>query len=235
MAPFTLYAETLYISPYVFSSFVGLREKKASFDMVEVALFEGANRRPEYATPSVTGRIPSIDHEGFRLAESSAIAEFLEEVLPPPQHARLLPEGLRDRARARQIMAWLRTDLGALRDDRSTVTMFYRFRLGALSGPAQKDADRLIRVAEQLIPASGGPLFGEWSLVDAELAFMLHRLILNGDPIPARIAAYAGAQWARPSVREFVEHPRPTAVPESYWVFSGTPRPEPAASPRPIV
>lgn len=226
MADFTLYAETLYISPYGFSSFVALREKKAAFDVVEVALFDGANRLPEYATPSVTGRIPSIEHEGFRLAESSAIAEYLEEVLPPPRHPRLLPEGLRERARARQIMAWLRSDLGALREDRSTITMFYRFRLAPLSGGAQNDAERLVRVAEQLIPAGGGPLFGPWSLVDAELAFMLHRLILNGDPVPDRIAAYARAQWARPSVREFVERPRPRIVPDSYWVYSRTPRPD---------
>jgi len=226
MADFTLYAETLWISPYVFSSHVALREKKAAFDVAEVALIDGANRDPGYETPSVTGRVPSLDHGGFRLAESSAIAEYLEEVLPPPAHRRLLPPATRDRARARQVMAWLRTDLAALRDDRSTVTMFYRFELQPLSGPAQRDAERLVRVAGQLVPEGGGPLFGEWTLVDAELAFMLHRLILNGDPVPGRVADYARAQWARPSVREFAEHARPGTVPASYWVHSGTPEPK---------
>ena len=226
MADFTLFVETLWISPYVFSSHVALREKSAPFDVVEVALVDGANSRPDYATPSVTERVPSIEHHGFRLAESSAIAEYLEELLPPPANARLLPAALRDRARARQIMAWLRSDLSALRDDRSTITMFYRFGLKPLSGPAQRDADRLVRVAEQLVPSGGGPLFGEWSLVDAELAFMLHRLILNHDPVPERVAAYARAQWTRPSVREFAEHARPSSVPPSYWAYSGTPQPK---------
>lgn len=226
MADFTLYAETLWISPYVFSSLVALREKNTAFDVAEVALIDGANRHSDYHTPSVTGRVPSLDHNGFRLAESSAIAEYLEEVLPPPASARLFPAALRDRARARQIMAWLRSDLPALRDDRSTVTMFYRFRLQPLSGQAQRDAERLLRVADQLVPADGGPLFGEWSLVDAELAFMLHRMILNGDPVPERVAEYAKAQWTRPSVLEFVEHARPGAVPPSYWAFSGTPQPK---------
>jgi hypothetical protein len=32
----TLYAETLWISPYVFSSFVALREKRLAFDVTEV-------------------------------------------------------------------------------------------------------------------------------------------------------------------------------------------------------
>jgi glutathione S-transferase len=176
----------------------------------------------------VTGRVPSLDHRGFRLAESSAIAEYLEEVLPPPGHARLFPQGVQDRARARQLMAWMRSDLAALRDERSTVTMFYRFKLGPLSTGARKDVERLLSVADRLVPPGGGPLFGEWSLVDAELAFMLHRLLLNGDPVPERLAAYARAQWTREAVREFVEHPRPATVPEGYWAFSGTARPEAA-------
>lgn len=228
MAKLTLYAESLWISPYVFSSFVALREKGAAFDVVEVALVDGAHRRPDYATPSVTGRVPSLDHDGFRLAESSAIAEYLEEVFPPPANARLLPQGLQERARARQLMAWLQSDLAALRDERATVTMFYRFELEPLGEGARKDTERLVRVAEQLIPSDGGPLFGAWSLVDAELAFMLHRLILNREPVPERVAAYASRQWERPSVREFARHARPPEVPPSYWGFSGTPALRPA-------
>ncbi|HTB74484.1 MAG TPA: glutathione transferase [Polyangiaceae bacterium] len=230
MAEFKLFAETLWASPYVCSSLVALREKGASFDIVEVALAGGAHLEDDYTSPSVTGRIPSLEHamapQPFRLAESSAIAEYLEEVLPPPQFPRLLPEGVRDRARARQVMAWMRSDLGALRDERSTMTMFfYRSRPRPLSPQAQRDVQRLVRVAEQVVPAGGGSLFGAWSLVDAELAFMLHRLILSGDPLPERLEAYARAQWTRPSVREFVEHSRPASVPETYWAISGTPRP----------
>jgi glutathione S-transferase len=226
MAAFTLYAESMWISPYVFSSYVALREKGAAFDVVEVALIDGEHRRAEYYSSSVTGRVPSLDHDGFRIAESSAIAEYLEEALPAPASPGLFPESIRDRARARQIMAWLRSDLVALRDERSTITMFYRFRLQPLAGQALRDAERLVRVAEQVVPASAGPLFGAWSLVDAELAFMLHRLLLNGDPVPQRVAEYARSQWVRPSVREFVEHSRTPTVPPSYWVFSGTPQPK---------
>jgi len=218
----TLYGEPLWISPYVFSTFVALREKGIPFDVVEVALADGAHLQPSYRDGSVTARVPSIEYGGFRLAESSAIAEYLDEVFPPP---RLLPADVQARARARQIMAWLRSDLGALREERSTVTMFYRFRLQGLSPAAGRDAQKLIRVAEQVIARDGGPLFGAWCLADSELAFMLHRLSLNGDEVPSRVRAWAAAQWSRPSVRTFVEHPRPAAVPESYWTFSGTPKP----------
>lgn len=222
----TLYAETMWISPYVFSSLVALREKRVPFDVVEVALVEGEQLGAAYRDRSLTGRVPSLEHDGFCLAESSAIAEYLEAVFPPPVHARLLPQPLRECARARQIMAWLRSDLGALRDERSTVTMFYRFQLPPLGAAAAREADKLVQVAEQLIPAGGGPLFGAWHLVDSELAFMLHRLILNGHELPSRVLRWAQGEWQRPSVQAFVTHARPAEVPEGYWIFSGTPRPE---------
>ena len=124
-------------------------------------------------------------------------------------------------------MAWMRSDLGALRDERSTVTMFYRFRLPPLSDTAARDAAKLIRVAEQSIPAGGGSLFGSWCLADSELAFMLHRLILD-----RRGRAGAGPRLRRSAVGAPVgarvhEHARPATVPDGYWAFSGTPQPAP--------
>jgi glutathione S-transferase len=222
----TLYGENLWISPYVFSTFVALREKGIAFDLVEISLADGQHLEAALRERSITARVPSLEHAGFHLAESSAIAEYLDEVFPAPASAGLLPATPRERARARQLMAWLRSDLPALRDERSTVTMFYRFKLPPLSPAAARDAAKLVRVAAQVIPADGGPLFGAWCLADSELAFMLHRLMRNGDAVPAGVRAYAEAQWARPSVQAFVTHPRPATVPAGYWTFSGTPPPE---------
>jgi hypothetical protein len=42
MANLTLYAEPLWISPYVFSSFVGLSEKGTTFDIIEVPISDRA-------------------------------------------------------------------------------------------------------------------------------------------------------------------------------------------------
>ena len=225
---FCLYGESLWISPYVFSSFVALTEKGVPFDVVEVSLFEGGHLAPAYRELSLTARVPALVHNGFRLSESSAIDEYLEELLPPPEHPRLLPVSMQHRARARQLMAFLRSDLEHLRAERSTVTMFYRFQLDPLGKAAARDADKLLRVAEALVPRDNGPLFGDWSIADADLAFMLHRLILGGDPVPARIVAYAAEQWQRPSVSAYVNHERPASVPDGYWAYSGTPRPKPA-------
>jgi glutathione S-transferase len=228
LARCTLFGENLWISPYVFSTFVALREKGIPFEVVEVELAAGDHLKPAYSDASLTARVPSLDHDAFRLSESSAIAEYLDEVFPAPLYSPIFPTDRQARARARQLMAWLRSDLGGLRAERPTVTMFYRFRVPELSPAAVGDAQKLIRVADQLVPPVGGPLFGSWCLADSELAFALHRLLRNGDAVPNRIRAYAESQWSRPSVRAFAEHARPAVVPDSYWAFSGTAKPSEA-------
>jgi len=41
---------------------------------------------------------------------------------------------------------------------------------------------------------------------------MLHRLILNGHDVPAKLRTFAEAQWKRPSVQKWVGHSRPPYV-----------------------
>src|SRR4051812_33550813 len=107
----TLVGETLWISPYVFSSFVALTEKGLPFEVRELALGRGEQRADDYATPSITAKVPALRHDDFWIGESSAIAEYLEDRFPPPRSAALFPADTRHRARARQLMAWLRSDL----------------------------------------------------------------------------------------------------------------------------
>ncbi len=209
-----LYTENLWDSPYVFTAFVALTEKRLPFDTVPLALDKGEQRQAEYRQRSLTAKVPTLVDGDFWLSESSAIVEYIEERFPPPTHPRLLPADMRERARARQVLAWLRTDLAALRKERPTTSMFYPRSLPALSAAATAAVEKLLQVVDQLIPAGATSLFSTWSIADSDLAFMLHRLIFNGQPLPAKIQAFAATQWQRPSVRAFIEHPRPaTSVP----------------------
>jgi glutathione S-transferase len=210
-AAIRLYGDHLWISPYVFSSFVALRAKGLAFDVVPLKLNLGEQQRPLFRDQSLTAKVPALEHGDFWLAESSAIVEYLEETFAAPQYARLLPEQLRQRARARQIMAWLRSDLQALREERPTTTMFYQRATTPLSAAGQAAADKLLHVADLLVAEGATSLFGPWCIADSELALMLHRLILNGHEVPFKIRRFAEVQWQRPSVREFVGHPRPPA------------------------
>ncbi|HEY2386326.1 MAG TPA: glutathione transferase [Candidatus Binatia bacterium] len=212
-ADLILYVDAFYISPYAFSAFVALREKGLRFETRFVPLQEKAQQRPDYRDGSVTARVPALVHGDFWLAESSAIDEYLEDVFPPPEHAALYPRDPRQRARARQVQAWLRSDLGALRDERPTTTMFYGCADRPLSAAGKAAAEKLVRVTEQLLTADAEHLFGAWSIADADLAFMLQRLVRNDEPMPARARTYAEHQWRRPAVREWDEQRRLPLVP----------------------
>ena len=219
--PIVLYGDQTWDSPYVFTVYVALKEKGVSFDVRTLDLTRGEQRSARYQERSITARVPCIEHNGFMLSESLAIIEYLDDCFDSPAFPPLLPYGTLARARARQLLGWLRSDLLPLRDERPTTTMFFAratpggtapvLRGGAvlpLGEKAQAAADKLIRVAEQLVPQGEGELFDTWSSADADLAFMLHRLILNGDPVPDRIARYAARQWSRPSVKAYVDHER---------------------------
>jgi glutathione S-transferase len=204
--PIILYADAHWDSPYVFTVFVALSEKRLPFITQPLDLDRGEQRTPEYRRKSLTSRVPGIEHDGFTLSESLAIVEYLEERFRPPEYRALLPAGLHERSRARQLLGWLRSDLLALRDERPTTTMFGARATGALSDRARSAADKLVSVAEALVPAGEGDLFGALSIADADLAFMLHRLILNGDAVPERVVRYAARQWQRPSIQSFIAH-----------------------------
>lgn len=97
-----------------------------------------------------------------------------------------------------------------IRQERSTLVVFYGLKGEPLSAAAQSAAQKLISAAQALLADGRDYLFGEWSIADVDLAVMLNRLILNGDSVPANLAAYARRQWQRPSVQEWVKQARPS-------------------------
>jgi glutathione S-transferase len=203
----TLSLDSFWISPYAFSCYVALKEKGLPFQVREVSLPDKEHHRPEYQKQSMTGRIPMLQHGDFTLSESSAIVEYLDDGFPGA--ARALPASVRDRARARQIMAWVRSDLMPIREERSTTTMFYERATKPLSPAAQDAARRLIAFAQAAVPEGRTSLFGvPWTAADTDLAFMLQRLNLNGSELPPAVRRFVESQWQRPSVQEWVKHAR---------------------------
>src|SRR5580700_3993536 len=208
-----LYGNSTWTSPYVLSCFVTLREKGLTFEMKDVALERGAHFEPAFTAQSLTSRVPVLVDGELALSESSAIIEYLEDAHPSPGHPRVLPADLHARARARQVMAWVRSDLMPIREERSAEYVFYPHDqlepFGSLSAAGQRAAAKVLAGAERLIPAGGGALFGAWCIADTDLAMMLQRLVRTGHDVPARIRDYAERQWERPSVAEFCAHSRP--------------------------
>ena len=201
-----LHVDAQYTSPYAMSVFVTLREKDLPFALHTVDLDAAAHHDPAYAALSLTARVPTLQHGELALSESSAITEYLEEAFGGSP---VYPAHFPSRARARQVQAWLRSDLLPIREERSTQVLFYGARKPPLSAQAAAAAQRLFRFAEALLPQGAEHLFGQWCIADTDLALMINRLALHGDPVPPRLAAYAKAQWQRPSVQEWVAMQRP--------------------------
>lgn len=211
MHDLTLYVDQTWTSPYAMSVYVALTEKRLPFKVETVDLDNGVNLMPPYRDLGLTGRVPTLvrrepGQDDFILAESSAIIEYLDEAFGAPEYPCVLPADLRQRSQARQVQAWLRSDLLPIRSERSTDAVFVKPVNTPLSVHGQASAQRLIRIADRLV--NGDHLFGDWCIADTELALMLNRLILNGDPVPQKLKDYVAFQWQRASVQDWVRRPR---------------------------
>jgi glutathione S-transferase len=204
-----LYVDRNFASPYALVAFVGLLEKGLKFDIETLDLAVKANQESTFAKTSITRRIPTLIHDGFTLSESSAICEYLDETCPG---TRLYPADPRDRARARQVQAWVRSDLMPIREERPTFVVFCGARRPALSANARDAAHKLLSAALTLLEGRTDNLFGNWSIADVDLAMMLQRLVVLGDSVPQRLIDYATLQFRRPTVRQWIQQERPPLV-----------------------
>ncbi len=213
MAPLTLFGEQNLDSPFVFTVFVALKEKGAPFTLRFLDLGRGEQRAAPFVERSLTARVPTLSAGDFSVSESLAIVEYLDETLVSAGEPRLLPTGLEERARARQVLGWLRSDLAALRRERPTSSIFFAHERATapLGEAARADADKLVRVASTLLAGRSSP-FAQWSIAEADLALALMRLVANGDELPLALRDYAETQWRRPSIAAWVALTRPATV-----------------------
>lgn len=206
MSELTLYGDAGWQSPWVFHVMVALDELKLKYKLDPLRFPIATEIKSELRLHALLGKTPCLAHGEFWLTESVAISEYLADTFTPPQYPRIMPASVEERARARQIMSWLRTSLFGLRDDRPTSSVFMRPVTNPLSEKGRQDAEELIRVAEQIIPAGKDHMFSEWSIADADLALMLMRLVANSDRVPQRLIDYSIAQWGRHSVRKYLAY-----------------------------
>jgi glutathione S-transferase len=88
-----------------------LAEKGAQYDQVPVHVLKGEPRQPEHLARHPFGKVPVVDHDGFRILETSAIAPYLDEVLPGPS---FMPDNAKDRARMRMAIGIIDSEWQAI-------------------------------------------------------------------------------------------------------------------------
>jgi len=91
-------------SVYVRAVRLALEEKGVPYELVPVDIFAPGGPPPEHRERHPFGKIPALEHAGFRLYEAGAITRYVDEAFPGP---RLQPEEPRSRARMNQIIGIL--------------------------------------------------------------------------------------------------------------------------------
>jgi len=133
----------------------------------EVLSSDDPSTRAELLLLSPSFLVPCLWHEGVKVWDTLAIAEYLAEMAPK---ALLLPEDRAARAHCRAVSGEMHSGFHNLR---SALPMNLKARFPGFSvwSGAQGDVDRVTAIWRECLEAYGGPyLFGGLSLADAMYA-----------------------------------------------------------------
>ena len=162
----------------------GLEWQEQVFDL------EDAKELQRLKRLAPAGLVPWLDHDGVRIHDSLAIAEYLHELCPA---RRLYPEARAERALARSLCAELHAGFRQIR----TLLPFF---LGAptRSEPPVEAIGELARLQTIWSQARGPFYFGEAGILDAFYAVMAYQLASYGIQLPGQAGAYQQALLAWP-------------------------------------
>jgi glutathione S-transferase len=162
-------------------------------------------------SPSIL--VPCLTHEGVRIWDTLAIAEYLNELCP---EAKLLPADRAARAHCRAISGEMHSGFSALRSalPMNLKAHFPNFKVWAR---AQADVERIAEIWRECLTNSGGPfLFGERSVADAMYAPVATRFLTYDVKLDKLCAAYRDRIIQMPEMQEWLEAARlePTDIDE---------------------
>ena len=127
-------------SVYVRIARLALAEKGVAYRLVEIDAFAPGGPPADYlARRQPFGRIPALEHDGFRLYETGAIARYVDEAFAGPE---LQPSDARGRARMNQIISVL--------DSYAYRTLVWDIFVERVRAPAQRRQPDEARIAGSL-------------------------------------------------------------------------------------
>ncbi|MEL1220640.1 glutathione S-transferase N-terminal domain-containing protein [Aeromonas hydrophila] len=183
----------------------GLEWQEQVFDL------EDAKELQRLKRLAPAGLVPWLDHDGVRIHDSLAIAEYLHELCPD---RRLYPEARAERALARSLCAELHAGFRQIR----TLLPFF---LGAptRSEPPVEAIGELARLQTIWSLARGPFYFGEAGILDAFYAVMAYRLASYGIQLPGQAGAYqqallAWSLWQQTLVKARLQWPAAAHQPQ---------------------
>jgi maleylpyruvate isomerase len=99
---------TYFRSSAAFRARIMLNLKGLKPEQAFVHLVKNEQQAASYLKLNPQGLVPALEHDGFLIAQSLAMAEYLEEVFPEPP---LLPKDAKGRARVREIAYAIACDI----------------------------------------------------------------------------------------------------------------------------
>ncbi|MEY4766153.1 MAG: hypothetical protein RI907_2826 [Pseudomonadota bacterium] len=147
--------------------------------------------------------VPCLTHNGIRVWDTLAIAEYLNEVCPD---AGLLPADPAARAHCRAISGEMHSGFSALR---SSLPMNLRahFPKFKVWSRAQADIDRITAIWRECLAAHGGPfLFGaQRTVADAMFAPVCTRFVTYDVKLDAVCRAYCDLMLGQPEMKDWID------------------------------
>ena len=151
-------------------------------------------------SPSIL--VPCLTHDGVRVWDTLAIAEYVNELAP---QAGIVPAERTARARCRSICGEMHSGFSALRSalPMNVKARFPGFRIWSR---AQADIERIADIWRECLSTYGGPyLFGKLSMADAMYAPVVTRFVTYDVKLDRACAEYAARIMAWPDMVEWIE------------------------------
>jgi len=150
--------------------------------------------------------VPSLQHNGIKVWDTLAIAEYLNEIKPKAQ---LLPADARARAHCRAICGEMHSGFASLRASlpMNIKAHFPKFKIWSR---AQSDIDRVLTIWSECLATYGGPyLFGSKpGMADAMFAPVVTRFLTYDVRLDATCTTYCKQIMALPAMQEWVDAAR---------------------------
>ena len=185
-------------STYVRTVKMLLAEKGArDFDQVQVNVLAGEPKSPEHLERHPFGKVPVLDHDGFRILETAAIARYLNDVLPGKS---LIPATPRDRARMDSIIGIVDSyGYGAMVGGVAAFHLFPDFVGGKNEGMRAGGIETGRKVIDYAMKVKGASPFiaGDLSLADLYLAPIAFYVSLTPDSGAVLDGAGFADWWTR--------------------------------------
>jgi glutathione S-transferase len=177
--------------------------KMAGLDFVEQAVAsDDPSTRAELLLLSPSFLVPCLCHDGIKVWDTLAIAEYLDEILP---EAGLLPKTRADRAHCRSICGEMHSGFSNMRSALPMNLKAHHPGFKVWAG-AQADIDRIVNIGRECLAASKGPfLFGEKPcMADAMFAPVVTRFLTYDVKLDSDCATYCKAVMAMPQMQEWI-------------------------------